>query len=379
LSNNPNPLELVDWPIPEPPPHHLRIQVTACAVCHTELDEIEGRLPTAFLPIILGHQIVGRVHALGPNVSDFQLNDRVGVPWIYSACGTCQFCQAGLENLCPHFQATGKDHHGGYADFISAPAAFTHKLPDSLADLHAAPLLCAGAIGYRSLKLTNLKNGQRLALTGFGASAHLVLQLAKHLFPSSPIDVFARSQSDREFARALGADWAGDTNDLPPAPSAAIIDTTPAWQPVLAALRNLAPAGRLVINAIRKETTDQHLLTSLDYPSQLWLEKEIKSAANVTRHDVHNCLQLAAQIPIQPKIRELPLENANQALRELKSGAVNGALVLRVSNPTPDSQPETHPHPTDPKPNPSPTPPKPSSKPNKPHQSTPSQPPAKTP
>ena len=331
LRDRPAPLEPVDWPDPTPGPGEIVIRVSACGVCHTELDEIEGRMPPPRLPIILGHQVVGRVEALGPGAGLFRPGDRVGVAWIFSACGTCAWCRRGDENLCPNYQATGRDAHGGYAEHLAVPEAFAHPIPDVFTDSAAAPLLCAGAIGFRSLRLTRLENGQSLGLTGFGASAHLVLKLVRHRSPDTRIFVFARSASERAFALALGATWAGDTADRAPEPLAAIVDTTPAWTPIVAALQNLEPGGRLVVNAIRKEDADKDALLGLDYPAHLWLEKEIKSVANVTRDDVREFLRLAAEIPLAPQVQEFALSEANQALLELKTGGVRGAKVLRIA------------------------------------------------
>ena len=330
LRENAHPLELSDWPDPVVEAGHLLIRVSVCGVCHTELDEIEGRTPPPRLPMILGHQVVGRVERVGDAVGGFAPGDRVGVAWIFSACGACVYCLRGEENLCREFRATGRDAHGGYAERMTVPAPFVHPIPDGLTDAEAAPLLCAGAIGYRSIRLTGLEDGQNLGLTGFGASAHLVLKLVRHRFPQSRVFVFARSEAERSFARELGAAWAGDTLEPPPEALHAIIDTTPAWTPILAALRNLEPGGRLVINAIRKEDTDKDALQALDYPSHLWLEKEIKSVANVTRSDVREFLNLAAEIPLKPEVQEYPLEDANQALTELKARIIRGAKVLRI-------------------------------------------------
>jgi propanol-preferring alcohol dehydrogenase len=330
LRDNPAPLVLSDWPDPAPGADELLIHVSTCGVCHTELDEIEGRLPPFRLPIILGHQVVGRVEALGADVDGFRYGDRVGVAWIYHACGHCEACLNGTENLCPEFRATGSDVHGGYAERMTVPAAFAHAIPDVLNDTEAAPLLCAGAIGYRSLELASMENGQNLGLTGFGASAHLVLKLARHLLPLSRVFVFARSAEEREFARELGAHWAGDTTDPAPELLHAIIDTTPVWTPVVRSLENLKPGGRLVINAIRKEDVDRSALMGLDYPRHLWLEKEIKSVANVARSDVRGFLHLAATIPIKPVVEVFQLDEANQALNELKAKHVRGSKVLRI-------------------------------------------------
>jgi len=327
------PLEMVDRPAPAIGDADLLLRVTACGVCHTELDEIEGRTPPPVLPVVPGHQVVGRVAAAGRGTNRFVEGDRVGVAWIFSACGKCEFCRSDRENLCPRFRATGRDADGGYAEYLRVPEAFAHRIPEALDDHEAAPLLCAGAIGYRSLRLAELKVGQVLGLTGFGASAHLVLKLILELQPNCPVQVFARSEPERAFARELGAAWAGLPEERSPDACDAIIDTTPVWSTVLAALGNLKPGGRLVINAIRKEEIDKECLLQLDYPSQLWLEKEIKSVANVTRRDVFEFLELAARIPIRPEVRLYPLEEANRALLELKQRRIRGAKVLQIGRP----------------------------------------------
>jgi propanol-preferring alcohol dehydrogenase len=226
--------------------------------------------------------------------------------------------------------ATGRDVHGGYAELTVVPEDFAFKIPDAFSDAEAAPLLCAGAIGYRSLRLTGIKDTQNLGLTGFGASGHLVMMMVKHKYPASKVFVFARSAKERDFARELGACWAGDTGDSPPEKLDCIIDTTPVWKPVVEALRNLAPGGKLVINAIRKEDIDKDYLLELDYPSHLWLEKEIKSVANVARRDISEFLELAARIPIRPEVQEFRLEDANKALVELKERKIRGAKVLNL-------------------------------------------------
>jgi len=330
LRENSTPLELVEVPTPVPGEDEVLIKVSACGVCHTELDEIEGRTPPPRLPIILGHQVVGRVEQAGNGRGIFRLGDRVGVAWIYSACGHCSYCRAGNENLCLEFRATGRDANGGYAEYMVVPEQFAYPIPDIFSDSEAAPLLCAGAVGYRSLKLTNLQDGQTLGLTGFGASGHLVLKMVKHRYPNTRVYVFARSPKERKFALELGATWAGDTADEAPEKLNSIIDTTPVWKPVVEAMKNLAPGGRLVINAIRKEAVDRDYLLRLDYSTHLWMEKEIKSVANVTRSDVSEFLQLAAEIPIKPEVQEFALEEANQALVEMKMRKIRGAKVLRI-------------------------------------------------
>ena len=320
------PLQLADLPVPDPKPGEVLVRVAACGVCHTELDEIEGRTAPDRLPVVLGHEVVGRVERLGQSVTKLKEGDRVGIGWIHSSSGELD------ENLSPEFRATGRDVNGGYAEYMTVPEDYAYIVPDLFSDAQAAPLLCAGAVGYRALKLTNLQNGELLGLTGFGGSAHLVLQVVRYEFPETKIYVFARDDTAREFATHLGATWAGDTTDRSPELLHAIIDTTPAWKPVVEALHNLRPGGRLVINAIRKEDFDKEYLFNLSYHEHLWLEKEIKTVANVTRYDIAEFLALAAQIPIEPKIQPYPLEEANQALMELKRGGVQGAKVLVINS-----------------------------------------------
>jgi len=330
LAENKAPLALTGLPDPVPGEQEILVKVSACGVCHTELDEIEGRTPPPHLPVVLGHQVVGRVAASGSQARAFKIGERVGIGWIYSACGKCKFCLAGNENLCADFKATGRDADGGYAEYMTVSEGFAYPIPDVFSDVEAAPLLCAGAIGYRSLKLAGLQDGQNLGLTGFGASAHLVLKMVRRRYPHAQVFVFARGAQERAFAKELGAAWAGATEEESPEKLASIIDTTPVWKPVVEALKNLEPGGRLVINAIRKEEVDKEYLLRLDYPAHLWLEKEIKSVANVARSDVREFLELAAEIPLKPEVQEFALEEANQALVELKAGKIRGAKVLRV-------------------------------------------------
>ena len=330
LKKNNNPLKLVNWQKPEPKEGEMLIKVSRCGVCHTELDEIEGRTPPPEFPLILGHQVVGYVEESSIQSKRFNAGERVGVAWIYSACGKCKQCRNGNENLCNEFRATGRDAHGGYAEYMVVPEEFAYLIPEVFSDSEAAPLLCAGAIGYRSLRLTNLKNGQKLGLTGFGASGHLVLKMVKYQYPDSDVYVFARNPKEQKFAVELGAKWAGDTEDQSPEKLDAIIDTTPVWKPVVEALKNLDAAGRLVINAIRKENYDIEYLENIDYPKHLWLEKEIKSVANVERRDVSEFLELAAKIPIKPDYIDYPLEEANKALMEIKQSKIRGAKVLKM-------------------------------------------------
>jgi propanol-preferring alcohol dehydrogenase len=322
LADCPTPLQMVDLPLPQPGPGQIRVRVAACGVCHTELDEIEGRTAPSHWPAILGHEVVGYVDQLGPGVGRWQPGDRVGVGWIHRSTGDPQ------ENFSSQFVATGRDVPGGYAQFMLADANYVFAMPNGFSDVEAAPLLCAGAIGYRALRLTQLSDGQPLGLTGFGASAHLVLQLARFLFPRSDIFVFARDQAQRDFARELGATWAGEIESHSPQRLQAIIDTTPAWRPVVAALANLAPGGRLVINAIRKQPQDQDALLELNYHEHLWLEREIKSVANITAQDIREFLPLAARAGIRVRTTTYHLSDANQAIVELWQGSVRGAKVL---------------------------------------------------
>jgi propanol-preferring alcohol dehydrogenase len=324
VSKNPTPLQLCTLNEPVLAPGEILLRISRCGVCHTELDEIEGRTPPPYLPVVLGHQVVGIIEE-GQNKGQ-----RAGVAWIASACGHCQYCQSGQENLCPEFKATGRDINGGYAEYMTVPANFVHPIPDDISDSEAAPLLCAGAVGYRSLKLCDLQDGQSLGLMGFGGSNHLVLKVVKHRFPNSPILVFSRNPSEREFALSLGASWAGAIHETSPEGLDAVIDTTPVWGPMSDAMKRLKPGGRLVINAIRKEEVDKEVLMKLDYPAQLWMEKEIKSVANVTRADVREFLQLAAEANIKPEFQEYALQDANQALSELKQGKIRGSKVLRI-------------------------------------------------
>jgi propanol-preferring alcohol dehydrogenase len=274
------------------------------------------------LPVVLGHEVVGDVEQLGEGVTRWKLGDRVGVGWIHSSSGEVD------ENLSPEFRATGRDTNGGYAELMTVPQDYAYPIPDAFSDEQAAPLLCAGAVGYRALKLTGLQDGDLLGLTGFGGSAHLVLQTARHLYPRSKVFVFARDQVAREFALELGAAWVGETTDRAPQRLHAIIDTTPAWKPIVEALANLRPGGRLVVNAIRKEDFDKDALLGLSYHDHLWMEREIRSVANVTQHDIREFLPLAAKIPIRPEVTTFPLDDANLALIELRRGRVKGAKVL---------------------------------------------------
>jgi len=320
------PLELADLPIPTPANNQILIKVSACGLCHTDLDEIEGRLKPIRLPIVLGHQVVGTVTDKGKAVTKFEIEDRVGITWLYSSCGKCNFCRRGEENLCDQAKWTGKDVNGGYAEYMVISEDFAYSLPEKFSDSQAAPLLCAGVIGYRAVKLAKITDGQIIGLFGFGASAHIVIQIIKHKFPTSPVFVFTRSAEHRELAKSLGAAWTGLPAGQPPAKISRAIDFTPVGESIRSALLVMDKGSRLVINAIRKITP----VPQLDYAKHLWLEKEIKSVANVTRRDAGEFLPLAAQIPIVPQVEEFELARANEALISLKQSKILASAVLKL-------------------------------------------------
>jgi len=325
LDESDSPLTLKELPVPKPENGEVLLRVKVCGVCHTELDEIEGRTPPTSFPVVLGHEVIGEVVELGIGATKWKVGDRVGVGWINCSSGEID------ENLSKEFVATGRDVNGGYAEYMKVRENYAYSIPECFSNEEAAPLLCAGGVGYRALKLSGLEDGGCLGLMGFGGSAHIVLQAAKFLYPDSEIYVFARHGATHDFARKLGANWVGTVEETPPRQPDAIIDTTPAWKPIVEALRHLKPGGRLVINAIRKEDKDKDYLLKLSYEEHLWLEKEIKSVANVTHFDLEEFLPLAAKIPIRPVVQTYALEQANEALVSLKRGEVEGAKVLQVS------------------------------------------------
>jgi propanol-preferring alcohol dehydrogenase len=320
-----SPLQLDEVTLPLPRPGEVRVQVRCCGICHTDLHTVEGDLPLPKLPLIPGHQIVGIVDALGQGVRNLHEGDRIGIPWLYSTDGSCDFCRRGFENLCDHAQFTGYHVDGGYAEFAVVPEDFAHPIPKVFSDEHAAPLLCAGIIGYRSFRLSAARAGDRLGLYGFGASAHLVLQLARHL--GCELYVFTRAQSHRDLARKLGAVWTGSAQDTPPHPLDAAIIFAPAGSLVPHALRVLRKAGTLTLAGITMSPIPQ-----LDYAS-LYHERVIRSVANSTRNDCREFLELAADVPLQTEIQLFDLDRANQALQSLKKSEVTAAAVLQVAKP----------------------------------------------
>ena len=331
LKINHVPLDYIEAEVPKIDKNEVLIKINACAVCHTELDEIEGRIQPINLPVIPGHQIVGKIIEAGSEVKKLKIGDRVGIGWINSACGTCEYCKSGFENLCPNFIATGKDVNGGYAEYTKVNENYAAVIPEGFTDEEASPLLCAGAVGYRALKLSGIKNGMNLGFLGFGASNHLVLKIARAVFPDSKFFVFARSENERILALRLGSYWSGDIKDIPPEKLNAVIDTTPVWMPVVEIMKNIKPGGRLVINNIRKENFDKGYILNLDYARDLWMEKEIKSVANVAFADIKEVLEIAARFNIKPEFQVYDLKEANTALYEVKNKKIEGAKVLKIS------------------------------------------------
>lgn len=319
-------LELADLPDPRPKENEILVKISVCGVCHTDLDEVEGRLTPPKLPVALGHQIAGTVADKGKDVRRFDIDDRVGIGWLYSSCGVCDFCRAGNENLCEAAKWTGKDVNGGYAQYIVIREDFAYPIPGGFSDVQAAPLLCAGVIGYRALRLVEMTNGETIGLFGFGAPAHIVIQVIRHRYPDSEVFVFTSSKEHRQLAQKLGAAWTGSAGDEAPAKINRAIDFTPVGEAALDALRVLEKGGRLVIHAIRKTTP----LPELDYGEYLWDGREIKSTANITRQDANEFLHLAAQIPIIPEVQEFELVQANEVLLMLKEAKLRAAAVLRI-------------------------------------------------
>jgi propanol-preferring alcohol dehydrogenase len=318
-----SPLVLTERPQPDPGPGQIRIRVRVCGVCHTDLHTVEGELNLPKIPVVPGHQIVGIVDALGEGVARFRIGDRVGVPWLHQTCGECSYCRRGDENLCESAQFTGLHVDGGYAEYTLAPAAFAYPIPKVFSDAEASPLLCAGIIGYRALRLSEIQSGQRLGLYGFGASAHIVIQIARHW--DCEVYVFTRSESHRELALTLGAAWVGDARDDPGVLLQSSITFAPVGWIVPEALRVLDKGGTLAINAIHMSPIPQ-----MPY-DLIYYERTLRSVANSTRQDAEELLQIAAQIPIRTEVHAFPLQEANQALQALKSSQIDGAAALHIS------------------------------------------------
>jgi len=317
-----SPLLLADVPLPEPGPGEVRLKIRACGVCHTDLHIVEGDLPLVRTPTIPGHQIVGVVDARGEGATRHQIGDRLGVPWLNHTCGTCRYCRAGKENLCPNIRFTGLHADGGFAEYIIVHQDFAYPLPDAFRDEEAAPLLCAGVVGYRALRRSEVQPGQRLGLYGFGASAHLIIQIARHW--NCEVFVFTRSQHHRRLARSLGAAWVGGAEDDPGARMDSSIIFAPAGELVPAALRVLDWGGTLALGGIHMSD-----IPSMPY-HLLWHERTIRSVANSTRQDVLDFLRVAAEVPVRTEIEIFPLEAANEVLQRLKQSQIHGAAVLTM-------------------------------------------------
>ncbi len=314
------PLRARELPDPEPAAGELVLEVTACGVCRTDLQLCEGDLEARRLPVVPGHQAVGRVLAVGAGVEGWSAGDRAGVAWLGGACGRCARCTAGRENLCEQARFTGWDRDGGYAERLAVDAGFALRMPAGFSDLEAAPLLCGGVIGYRSLKVSGIAPGGRLGLYGFGASALLAIQVAVHW--GCEVYVATRSESERRRALDLGAVWAGGYRETPPAPLDAAITFAPAGEVVVQALAAVDRGGTVAINAI-------HLDRVPEFPYDLlWWERSLRSVANFTRRDAQEFLDLAAEIPVRTAVEEYPLAAANEALCRLAAGEVSGAAVL---------------------------------------------------
>lgn len=320
-----NPLELVDIPVPEPGPEEILIRNKVCGVCHTDLHTVEGELPQVKLPIVPGHEVVGIVEKRGENASRFSEGDRVGVAWLFSACGECEFCLRGNENLCITPRFTGCSVNGGFADYMVVPEKFAYVIPGRLIDdTEAAPLLCAGIIGYRALRLSEIKPGQRLGLYGFGASAHIAIQVA--LYWECEVYVFSRSEAHRALARKLGAYWTGTPKDEPPSKLHSSIIFAPVGELVLDALSVLEKGGTVALAGIYMSP-----IPEMDYVKYLYQERTLRSVANATRQDGEELLRIAAEIPIRPVTQVFILGEANKALLFLKAGKISGAAVLQIA------------------------------------------------
>jgi propanol-preferring alcohol dehydrogenase len=315
-----SPLVMQELPLPRPGPGQVLVRIAACAVCRTDLHVFDGELPHPKLPLIPGHEIVGRVAEIGVGVDRFDVGDRVGIPWLGWTCGECKFCRSERENLCDHARFTGYTLDGGYAEFTMAEARFCFRIPDAFDDVSAAPLLCAGLIGYRSLRKAG--DAQRLGIYGFGAAAHIVAQVAR--FEDRELYAFTRPGdiAAQDFARRLGATWAGGSDQTPPAPLDAAIIFAPAGALVPAALRAVAKGGCVICGGI-------HMSDIPSFPYRdLWEERTICSVANLTRRDGEEFLQIAARIPVQTETTAFPLDKANEALARLRNGQLTGAAVL---------------------------------------------------
>lgn len=317
------PLASVELPDPQPAPGEVRVRVRACGVCRTDLHVVEGDLPEHTLPIVPGHQVVGVVDALGRGATRFETGERVGIAWLRGTCGACGFCRAGDENLCPDSRYTGYHEHGGYAELAVVPEAFAYRIPDAFEDVQAAPLLCAGIIGYRALQRSEVPPGGRLALYGFGSSAHVVIQLALHR--GCEVYVVTRGESHRELASRMGAHWVGGSEDVPPVEVDSAIIFAPAGEIVPDALAALRKGGTVATAGIYMTPVPE-----LDYERHLFHEKNLRSVEANTREDGEGLLREAAEVPVRANVTTFPLGQANEALIRLKRDEIDGSAVLVV-------------------------------------------------
>lgn len=326
------PLKLVDMPIPDISSDQILIKVQACGVCRTELDQIEGRIKPFKLPVILGHQIAGIVEKAGENCKKFSIGDLAGATWLYSSCRKCQFCIDGRENLCDEFKATGCHENGGYAEYFVIDEKYAVKIPiyykNKLSEV--APLMCGGSVGYRSIRLADIKNGENISIWGFGSANHQVFQIIKYLYPDSKIMVHTRNREEQILAKKLGADYVYSLDETPYIKADKAIYTIPVWSILLRALKNLNKGGKIVINLIRMQDEEKQMLLYLDYKEHLWMEKQIQTVANITKKDAEDFLNLAAKIPVKPEIEYYELTDANKALQDLKEGRIKGSKVLLI-------------------------------------------------
>lgn len=318
------PLRYKEIPVPQPEAEQVLLRVHACGVCHTDLHIVDQELPNPKLPLIMGHEIVGTVVRTGKRVDKFKLGDRVGVPWLGHTCGQCRYCRKGQENLCDHAEFTGYTIDGGYAEYTAADQRYCFSIPDSYEDAEAAPLLCAGLIGYRTYRMAG-KNVEKMGIYGFGAAAHIVAQIA--VFEGVQIYAFTRpgDKEAQDFARRLGAVWAGDSTESPPDELDAAIIFAPVGSLVPEALRATAKGGSVVSGGI-------HMSDIPSFPYRLlWEERVIRSVANLTRQDGEELLTVAPKVPVKTEIQLFPLNQANEALEDLRNGKIEGAGVLKIS------------------------------------------------
>jgi alcohol dehydrogenase, propanol-preferring len=319
-----NPLEMRDVPIPEVGPDDILIRVKCCGVCHTDLHAVEGELPEVKLPLVPGHEVVGEVERAGERAARFKVGRRVGAAWLRWACGGCRFCRSGRENLCETARFNGYHVDGGYAEYMAVPEKFAYSIPDAFTDEEAAPLLCAGIIGYRSLRLSGIEPGGKLGLYGFGASAHIAVQIARHW--GCRVFVFTRSEAHRALALELGAEWAGSAKDEPPAKLDGAVIFAPVGSLYLDALRVLDRGGTVASAGIHMSP-----IPEMDYAA-LYHERKMVSVANATRRDGEEMLRIASEIPVRTTVQAFPLDAANEVLRELKTGKINGAAILKMGD-----------------------------------------------